>query len=66
MPRGNDPTRAKIRPDPRARLLIWILRQQARTMVGESFFEEFADDGALVERFIIVFESRDEAAGVKG
>ena len=35
-------------------------------MIGVGVFEEFADDGAFVERFGVVFQRWDEAAGVKG
>lgn len=35
-------------------------------MIGESFFEEFADYRAFVQRFVVVLESWDEAAGVEG
>lgn len=34
-------------------------------MVGKRVFEEFADDGAFVERFIVVLQGGDEAARVE-
>lgn len=35
-------------------------------MIGISVFEKLADDGALVQRLVVVLQSRDEAAGVEG
>jgi hypothetical protein len=34
-------------------------------MIGESVFEKFANHCAFVQRFGVVLESRDEAAGVE-
>ena len=35
-------------------------------MVRKSFFEEFADHCAFVQRFVVVLQGGDEAAGVQG
>ena len=35
-------------------------------MIRESIFEEFADHCAFVQRFVVVLQGGDEAAGVEG
>lgn len=66
MPGRNNPARAEVCPDAGAGFLIGVGRQQTRAVVWVSVFEELADDGALVERFGVVLERRDQAAGVEG
>jgi hypothetical protein len=65
MPRRNNPARAEIRPDTGASSVVRIGGKQARSMIGESVFEKFANHCAFVQRFGVVLESRDEAAGVE-
>jgi len=65
MKSGNDPARAEIRPDPRSRFEIRILRQQSRTVVRVGVFQKLADDCAFVERFVVVLECWHQAARVE-
>lgn len=64
MERGYDAGGYKIDPDARTSFLVGVGRKEGfGGRVG--VFEELADDGAFIERFVIVFEGRDETSGVE-
>ena len=65
MESRNDSRRAVISPNASASTLVWVIRQQFGPMVWEGFFEEFANDGAFVERLVVILECRNQTAWVE-
>jgi len=65
MESRNDSRRAVVGPDASASAFIWVVRQQFGSMVWEGFFEKLANNGAFVERFIVVLECRNQTTWVE-
>lgn len=65
MESRNNPRGAIVSPNASTSTLVWVLRQQFGSMIGEGFFKEFADDGAFVERLVVILECRNQTAWIE-
>lgn len=66
VPRGDDSRGAEVRPNASARALVGVGGEKARCVLRIGVFEELADDGALVEGFVVVLQGGHQAARVEG
>lgn len=62
----DDAARGEVRPDPHAGAVVRVLGEEVRRVLREGLLEELADDGRFEERFVVVAERGDQAAGVEG